>query len=66
MHTAKPKANSRTVMFMLGYSQRRSCLRLLPTRARAPALCVRGGRQRLLSDALLFLHAHGLRAPHYG
>ena len=61
-----PKANPRTVTFMLGRLQRRPCLRLLPTRARASALCVMGGRQRLLSDALFFLHVHGLRAPRYG
>ena len=34
---------------------------LLPTRARASVLCVMGGRQRLLSYALFFLHVHGLR-----
>jgi hypothetical protein len=33
--------------------QRRPCLLLLLTRARAPALCVMGGRQRLLGDAYL-------------
>jgi len=40
--------------------QRRPCLRLLPTRARAPALCVMGGRQRLLSDACLPTRAQAL------
>ena len=52
--------NPQTVMFTLGGSQRRPYLRLLPTHARASALCVMGGRQRLLSDALSFLHMHGL------
>jgi hypothetical protein len=33
--------------------QRQPCLRLLPTRARAPAFCVMDGRQRLLGDACL-------------
>ena len=51
---------------MLGRLQRWPCLRLLPTRARASALYVMGGRQWLLSDALFFLHVHGLRAPRYG
>ena len=58
--------NPRTVMLTLGCPQRRPCLRLLPTRARASALYIMGGRQRLLSDALFFLHAHGLCAPCYG
>ena len=53
-------------MLMLGYPQRWPYLRLLPTRARVSAFYVMGGRQRLLSDALFFLHAHGLRAPRYG
>ena len=52
-------------MFMLGCSQRRLYLRLLPTRARASAHSFTGGRQRLLGDALFFLHVHGLRAPRY-
>ena len=38
-----PKANPRTVTLMLGRLQRLPCLRLLPTRARASALCVMGG-----------------------
>ena len=33
--------------------QRRPCLRLLPTRARAPVLCVMSGRQWLLGDAYI-------------
>ena len=56
-----PKVNPRTVTLMLGRLQRLPCLRLLPTRARASALYVMGGRQWLLSDALFFLHTHGLR-----
>ena len=42
--------NPRTVLLMLGRLQRRPYLWLLPTRARASALCVMGGRQWLLSD----------------
>ena len=38
-------------MLTLGCPERRPYLRLLPTRARASALCVMGGRQRLLGDA---------------
>ena len=38
-------------MLMLGRLQRRPCLELLPTRARASALYVMGGRQRFLGDA---------------
>ena len=38
-----PKANPRTVTLMLGRLQRRFRLWLLPTRARASALCVMGG-----------------------
>ena len=40
--------------------QRWSCLWLLPTRARAPALCVLGARQRLLDDAYIPKHAQEL------
>ena len=38
-------------MLMLGCTQIHPYLRLLPTRARASALCVMGGRQRLLGHA---------------
>jgi hypothetical protein len=33
-----------------------ACLRLLPARARASALCVMGGRQRFLGDAFSYTH----------
>ena len=48
--------------------QRRPCLRLLPTHARASALCVMGGRQRLISDACLPTRARApaLRVTVYG
>ena len=48
--------------------QRRPYLWLLPTRAWVPALCVMGGRQRLLSDACLPTHtrAPALRVTVYG
>ena len=48
--------------------QRRPSLRLLPTRARAPALCVMSGRQRLLGDACLptCTQAPALRVTVYG
>ena len=48
--------------------QRRPCLWLLPTRARAPALCIMGGRQWLLDDACLptRTRAPALRVTVYG
>ena len=46
LHICSPNdfSNPRTVALMLGRLQRQSCLRLLPTRARASALCVMSGR----------------------
>ena len=46
--------------------QRRSCLWLLPTCARAPALYIMGGRQRLLGDAYIPKRAQELSPLHHG
>ena len=46
--------------------QRWPSLWLLPTRARVPALCVMGGRQRLLGDAYIPKRAQELRSLCHG
>ena len=46
--------------------QRRPCLWLLSTRARASALYVMGGRKRLLGDAYIPKHAQELSSLRHG
>ena len=46
--------------------QRWPCHWLLHTRARAPALCVMGGWQRLLDDAYIPKHAQELSSLRHG